>query len=110
MQWPRLLLYLYGIILLLGGLMGYLKARSLPSLWAGVICGLIAIFLGYDYVWHFAPYCAFLLALVLIILMGRRYLRTRKPMPALLIVVLSAIVAIVQVYILLTLGAGTAPL
>jgi uncharacterized membrane protein (UPF0136 family) len=110
MQWPRLLLYIYGVLLIFGGLMGYMKARSMPSLVAGLVCGLIAIFLGYDYVWHFAPHCAFILALVLIILMGRRYLRTRKPMPALLIVVLSVIVAIVQVYILLTLGAGTAPL
>ena len=42
--------------------------------------------------------------------MGRRYLRTRRPMPALMIVVLSLIVAVVQVYILVTLGAGTAPL
>jgi uncharacterized membrane protein (UPF0136 family) len=110
MQWSRVLLYVYGILLIFGGLMGYMKARSVPSLVAGLVCGLIAIFLGYDYVWHFAPYCALILALVLIFLMGRRYLRTRKPMPALLIVVLSIVVAIVQVYILVTLGVGTAPL
>jgi uncharacterized membrane protein (UPF0136 family) len=110
MQWPRLLLYVYGIFLIFGGLMGYVKARSIPSLVMGLVCGLIAIFLGYDYVWHFAPYCALIIALVLIFLMGRRYLRTRKPMPALLIVVLSIIVAVVQVYILLTVGAGNAPL
>ena len=110
MQWPRVLLYVYGFLLIFGGLMGYIKARSVPSAIAGLVCGLIAIFLGYDYVWRFAPHCAFILALILIFLMGRRYLRTRKPMPALFIVVLSVIVAIVQVYILVTLGAGTAPL
>ena len=110
MQWPRVLLYVYGFLLIFGGLMGYIKARSVPSVVAGVVCGLIAIFLGYDYVWRFAPHCAFILALILIFLMGRRYLRTRQPMPALLIVVLSVIVAIVQVYILVTLGPGTAPL
>ena len=110
MQWPRLLLYVYGILLIFGGLMGYLKARSTPSLMAGLVCGLIAIFLGYDYVWHFAPHCALIIALVLIFLMGRRYLRTRKPMPALFIVVLSIIVAIVQIYILVTVGPGNAPL
>ena len=49
---------------------------------------------------------AFYLALVLILLMGRRYLRTRKPMPALLIVVLSVIVAVVQIYIILFVGLG----
>jgi uncharacterized membrane protein (UPF0136 family) len=109
MQWPRVLLYIYGVLLILGGSMGYIKARSVPSLVAGLVCGLIAIFLGYDYVWHFAPHCALIIALVLIFLMGRRYLRTRQPMPALLIVVLSLIVAVVQVYILLTLGPGNAP-
>jgi uncharacterized membrane protein (UPF0136 family) len=42
--------------------------------------------------------------------MGRRYLRTRKPMPSLLIVVLSLIVAAVQIYILIVFGPGNAPL
>ena len=104
--WPVLLLYIYGILLILGGAMGYIKAKSMPSLIAGVVCGLIALFLGYNYTWHFAPYAALALSLVLIFLMGRRYLRTRKPMPALLIVVLSIIVAIVQIYVLLFLGVG----
>jgi uncharacterized membrane protein (UPF0136 family) len=108
--WPVLLLYIYGILLIVGGLMGYVKAKSVPSAIAGLVCGLIALFLGYDYTWHFAPYAALALALVLIFLMGRRYLRTRKAMPALLIVVLSMVVAVVQVYVLLFLGAGNAPL
>ena len=104
--WPVLLLYLYGILLIIGGGMGYIKAKSVPSLTAGVICGLIALFIGYNYTWHFAPYAALILALVLIFLMGRRYLRTRKPMPAVPIVVLSLIVAIVQIYIILFIGVG----
>jgi uncharacterized membrane protein (UPF0136 family) len=110
MPLPVLLLYVYGLLLIFGGFMGYIKAKSTPSLVAGLVCGLIAIFLGYDYVWHFAPHCALLLALFLIFIMGRRYLRTRKAMPAMLIVVLSIIVAVVQVYILVVLGPGNAPL
>ena len=110
MPYSDVLLYVYGALLILGGLMGYTKARSTPSLVAGVVCGLIAIFLGYRYAWHYAPHAALILALVLIFIMGRRYLRTRKPMPALLVVVLSVIVAIVQVYNLLTIGPGTEPL
>jgi uncharacterized membrane protein (UPF0136 family) len=108
--WPVLLLYIYGILLIIGGAMGYIKAKSVPSLVAGLICGFIALFLGYRYTWHFAPHAAFILALVLIFLMGRRYLNTRKAMPALLIVVLSVIVAIVQIYILIFVGAGSDPL
>ncbi len=108
--WPVLLLYIYGILLIVGGAMGYVKAKSVPSLVAGLVCGFIALLLGYRYAWHFAPHAAFILALVLILLMGRRYLNTRKAMPALLIVVLSVIVAIVQVYVLLFVGAGSEPL
>ncbi len=108
--WPVLILYIYGILLILGGAMGYIKARSVPSLVAGLVCGFIALFLGYRYVWHFAPHAAFILAIVLIFLMGRRYLNTRKAMPALLIVVMSVIVAIVQLYVLLFVGVGHEPL
>jgi len=108
--WPVLILYIYGILLIVGGLMGYVKAKSTPSLVAGLACGFIALFLGYRYAWHFAPHAALILSLVLIFLMGRRYLRTRKPMPALLIVVLSVVVAVVQVYILLFVGVGSEPL
>ncbi len=86
--------------------MGYIKARSVPSLVAGLVCGIIALLLGYNYTWHWAPHAAFVLALVLILLMGRRYFNTRKAMPALLIVVLSVIVAIVQVYVVLFIGLG----
>lgn len=108
--WPVLVLYVYGVLLIVGGAMGYIKAKSVPSLVAGMVCGFIALFLGYRYTWHFAPHAAFILAVVLIIMMGSRYLRTRKPMPALLIVVLSVIVAIVQICVLAFVGSGSDPL
>ena len=78
MSFPVLLLYVYGILLIVGGAMGYVKARSVPSLVAGLVCGIIALLLGYYYTWHFAPHAALLLSLLLIFLMGRRYLRTRE--------------------------------
>ena len=108
--WPVLLLYIYGILLILGGAMGYAKAKSVPSLVTGLVCGFLILLMGYRYTWHFAPHAAFILALVLIFLMGRRYLNTRKAMPALLIVVLSVIVAVAQIYVLLFIGAGSEPL
>ncbi len=101
MSFPVLLLYVYGVVLIIGGVMGYVKAGSVPSLIAGLVCGVIALLLGYYYPWHFAPHAALLLSLVLIAIMGRRYLRTRKAMPALLVVALSIIVAITQLYVLL---------
>ena len=107
--WP-IILYVYGVLLIVGGLIGYMKARSVPSLVAGVVCGLIALFLGFDYMWRLAPYAALVLSLFLLILMGRRYLNTRKAMPALLIVVMSAIVAIVQIYVIFGPGVGNKPI
>ena len=106
---PVLLLYVYGVLLIVGGAMGYVKARSVPSLVAGAVSGLIIIIVGLNYTSYDAPCVALLVALVLLFIMGRRYLRTRKAMPALLIVVLSVIVAVVQVYILLSVGNGAAP-
>jgi uncharacterized membrane protein (UPF0136 family) len=100
MSFPVLLLYIYGVLLILGGLMGYIKGKSVPSLVAGGICGVIALLLGYYYTWHFAPHAALLLSLLLIFIMGKRYLNSRKVMPALLIVVLSIVVAIVQIYVI----------
>jgi uncharacterized membrane protein (UPF0136 family) len=110
MPYSDVLLYVYGAFLIFGGVMGYVKAHSTPSLIAGVVCGVIAIFLGLRYTWHYAPLAALLLALFLIIIMGRRYLRTRKPMPALLIVVLSLIVAAVQLYNIFLPAVGNEPL
>jgi uncharacterized membrane protein (UPF0136 family) len=81
-----------------------------PSLVAGLVCGFIALFMGYRYTWHWAPHVAFILAIVLIFLMGRRYFNSRKFMPAGLIVLLSLIVAIVQLYILIFVGSGSDPL
>lgn len=105
-QWPVVLLYVYGLLLIVGGMLGYIKAKSVPSVVMGVVCGVLALLIGYNYTWHFAPDAALVLSLVLLIVMGRRYVRTRKAMPALLIVVLSAVVAIVQVYVLLFIGQG----
>jgi uncharacterized membrane protein (UPF0136 family) len=96
-----LLLYIYGILLIIGGFMGYIKAKSMVSLVAGVVCGVIALLLGFYYAtFHFAPHAALLLALLLIFVMGRRYLNSRKVMPALVVVVLSVVVAIAQVYVI----------
>ena len=108
--WPVLLLYIYGILLIVGGLMGYIKAKSVPSLVAGLVCGFIALLMGYRYAWHFAPHVAFILAIVLIFMMGKRFVSTKKFMPAGLIVLLSLVVAIVQLYVLIFIGSGHEPL
>ena len=101
MSFPVLLLYIYGVLLIVGGIIGYAKAKSVISLIAGVVCGIIALLLGYYYTWHFAPHAALLLGLLLLFIMGRRFIATRKFMPAGLVSILSLIVIIVQIVVLL---------
>ena len=99
--WPVLLLYIYGILLIVGGAMGYVKAKSVPSLVAGGVSGVLALILAWYYdACPYVPVAALLLSLALTVVMGRRYLRTRTVMPALLIVVLSLVVAVAQIYVL----------
>jgi uncharacterized membrane protein (UPF0136 family) len=93
-----LALYVYGILLILGGTMGYAKARSLGSLVAGSVGGLLALLFGWLSAHDMpeAKIAAILLALLLSLIMGWRFLKTRKAMPALPIIILSLLVAVLQ--------------
>ena len=105
--WPVLLIYIYGILLIVGGVMGYVKAKSAASLVAGGVSGVLALILAWYYnACPYVPAMALLLSLALAVIMGRRYLRTRKAMPSLLIVVLSVVVAVAQIIVLIIDGLG----
>ena len=82
---------IYGVLLLVGGILGYLKAKSKPSLISGVISGLLLLTFGVLQ-WQqisiglvLAQVFAVVLAVVFII----RLWKTRKFMPAGLMLVLS---------------------
>jgi len=99
--WPVLLLYIYGILLIVGGVMGYVKAKSVPSLVAGGISGVLALILAWYYdACPYVPVAALLLSLALTVVMGCRYFRTGKAMPALPVVGLSIVIALAQIYVL----------
>lgn len=38
--------YVFGLLTIVGGVMGYVKANSLPSIIAGTICGALLLFAG----------------------------------------------------------------
>ncbi len=95
-----LLLFVYGALLIVGGSIGYIKAKSIPSLVAGTISGIIAIVLGFFTAHTADVYAALALSVFLILVLGRRYLAT-KATPALVTVLLSGIVAAAQVYSLI---------
>ena len=82
----------YGVLVAAGGVAGWARARSRPSLIAGVLFGGALIILGALGLTGYAmagPAAA--VAGFLLVLMGIRFARKRKFMPAGLIVVLSGV-------------------
>jgi len=97
MQTTATVAIIYGLLVLAGGLMGYRKARSVPSLMAGLVFGLALVVSGF-YMWHgervgLKVACG--LAVALLVIMGIRFAKGRKFMPAGLVTVLSLIATIV---------------
>ena len=86
----------FGLFSLVGGIIGFFKAKSLASLIAGTISGLVLLASAYGISqgYQFAT----ILSLVVAVLLGGRFLGTwikkRKVMPDLLMVILSVITII----------------
>ncbi|KAI9254827.1 transmembrane protein 14C [Sporodiniella umbellata] len=87
--------YSYGAIVFAGGLIGFFKAGSVPSLAAGALFGGLAS-LGAYQVSQDAQNVALGLgvSLVLLVVMGARFYRGRKVMPAGLVSLLSLLMVI----------------
>ena len=94
-----ILVWVYGTIVFVGGLIGWLKARSTPSLLSGLVFGVLLWLCGLG-MWQgqrFGLTVAGVLALVLALVMGTRFVKTKKFMPSGLVAVLSAVVFVVLV-------------
>jgi uncharacterized membrane protein (UPF0136 family) len=95
MNLPEAAVVIYGALVALGGLMGYLKARSIPSLVLGLLFGvaliLSALFAGAE--GAVPADLPLWLVLGLTVLSLYRLNLTRRFMPAGLLVLLGAIVA-----------------
>ena len=95
-EMAQVVLAIYGILLIVGGIIGKTKSGSSASLFAGAICGIAAL-IGY---WQSLsdPAVGFLTGgLVGLLLTGifmSRFVRTRKFMPAGLVLLLSLLVGI----------------
>jgi uncharacterized membrane protein (UPF0136 family) len=90
-------IFVYGLLVLAGGLLGYAKARSKPSLMAGVCFGLGLLVSGFaaQAGHRQGLHAALVLAALLLVIMGARFARTKKFMPAGLLAALSLAVVVI---------------
>ena len=90
-----LVLLIYGVIVEVGGVMGYVKAKSKASLIAGGLCGAALLLAGGLLVagmaWGF--WAGLTVNLLLIVVFGMRYAKTKAVMPAGLMLGISVVVA-----------------
>ena len=97
----RLFLFVFGALTIAGGVMGFVKAKSKPSLIAGGISGLLLLVAGYLVPSKAGLGLGFVVSLALAARFGRAYAKTKKPMPAGLMAVLGIAGVVVTVGALL---------
>jgi len=89
--------WVYGLVMMLGGIAGFVRVGSKASLISGVGFGLVLLVTGFG-VWRGSQeslLAAIVVALLLVVLFAIRYVKKRRFMPAGMLAVLS-IVAMVM--------------
>ena len=87
-------LWVYIVLLLVGGLMGYFKAKSQASLVASVVSAVILILCALNLI--FQAYVADLVIIALVIVFTLRLAKTKKFMPSGLMLVASLVTLILR--------------
>lgn len=94
----------YGVLAIVGGIIGYIQAGSKVSLLSGSISGLLLIFAAYltlqGQTW--ALILAALVTGILVVVFSFRLAKTRKFMPAGLMIILGTLALVVMVNQILT--------
>jgi len=83
----------YGLLVSVGGLVGYVQAKSIPSLISGVVSGIVFLVLGW-LIWQgsmTAGYTAVSMILLLSLFFGYRFISTSKFMPGGMMLIVSFI-------------------
>eukprot|EP00271_Cylindrocystis_brebissonii_P007064 TRINITY_DN20199_c0_g2_i1.p1 TRINITY_DN20199_c0_g2~~TRINITY_DN20199_c0_g2_i1.p1 ORF type:complete len:123 (-),score=12.77 TRINITY_DN20199_c0_g2_i1:724-1092(-) len=102
----------YGTLLVLGGLFGFLRKGSVPSLVGGAGCGLLLCLAGYVQLQSYhksrnnwpSIFLELFISTLLTIVLGKRFQDTGKFMPAGLIAALSILMSLFYIYKVLTKG------
>ena len=97
MDATRIYFFVFGALTIVGGVIGYVKAHSVPSIIAGSITGVLLLIAGYILPEHRAAglITAFVVSLLLAAQFVPKLIRTGKVMPAGLMSILSVIGIIV---------------
>ncbi|MFQ4145708.1 TMEM14 family protein [Chlorogloeopsis sp. ULAP02] len=92
--------FIYGIITIIGGIIGYINASSNVSLISASICGLLLIFSAFmrlqGQTWGLT--LATIVTAVLLVVFAFRLAKTRKFMPAGLMIILGMLTLAVMVH------------
>jgi len=99
MDVTRLYFLIFGALTILGGVIGYVKAGSVPSIIAGALTGVLLLVAGALLPEHRAAglAAAFIVSLLLAAQFVPKFIRTGKVMPAGLMSILSVIGIVVAV-------------
>ena len=87
-------LWVYIVLLLVGGLIGFFKGKSQASLIASVASAVILILCALNLI--FKPYVADLVIIALVVVFTMRLARTKKFMPSGLMLVVSLVALILR--------------
>lgn len=95
--------FAYGILAIVGGIIGYVQARSQVSLLSGGVSGLLLILSAYFHLqgqsWGLTLAAG--VTLVLVVVFAVRFAKTRKFMPAGLMIILGTLALVVMLHQLL---------
>ena len=99
MDATKLYFLVFGALTIVGGIIGYVKAGSLPSIIAGAITGVLLLVAGFLVPEHRAAgiATAFVVSFVLAAQFVPKFIRTGKMMPAGMMSILSVIGLIVAI-------------
>jgi uncharacterized membrane protein (UPF0136 family) len=90
--------FAYGILTIVGGIIGYMQANSKVSLISGIICGLLLVIAGFfqlqGQAW--STILANVVTGILVVVFAVRLAKTRKFMPAGLMVLLGMVTLVVS--------------
>ncbi|WAQ92817.1 hypothetical protein PtA15_17A299 [Puccinia triticina] len=84
----------YGFLVATGGIMGFVKASSVPSLLAGTVSGGLIALGAHRYQQKGKPDLIFAMSVILALLMGNKFAASRKMMPAGITASLSLVMAV----------------